>query len=75
MEAVVMAVAVAVVVGVIFGFRRAGQTKAIRQAEWAGKKELAEQTRKSRRTEAIVTLSLIGVVIVLALIAMVASLR
>ena len=75
MEAAVVAVVVAVVIGFIHGFRRAGLTKAMRQAEWSGKKELAEQTRKSRRTETLVTLSLIGVFIVLALIAMIASWR
>jgi hypothetical protein len=75
MEAAIVAVVVAAVVGFIHYFRRAGQTKAIQQAEAAGKTELAEQTRKDQRTETRVTLCVIGACIVLALIATITSLR
>jgi mannose/fructose/N-acetylgalactosamine-specific phosphotransferase system component IIC len=75
MEATVVAVVVAVVVGFIHHFRRAGQTRAIQQAEAAGETEIAEQTRAIRRTESLVALSLMGVLIVLAFIALIASLR
>jgi hypothetical protein len=75
MEATIVAVVVALVIGSIHYFRRAGQTKAIRQAEENGKSELAEQTRKDQRTETLVTLCVIGACIVLAIIATITSLR
>jgi hypothetical protein len=73
MEAAIAAAVVALVIGSIHYFRRAGQTQAIRQAEETGKSEVAEQTRKEQKTETLVTLCVIGVCLVLALVAVIAS--